>query len=518
MASTSYSIVELFPEREKSKCGYCKSPNTNCSNGMWAHSLTVQDYQGLIDRGWRRSGLYCYKPVLDKTCCPMYTIKCEALHFKITKSQKKILKKMTKFLRNELNKDDVMDTNEDRRGAIDVNIGQIPSQAKQHMNARRNAAKMNVSSVDNEVNDRLRFNGSVEATKNSGSKSPQSNSESITSVSSRVQDERIVPQSTKTLDDNSPRVPCKKAKLLRIERKQKKLLAQGKTAKEIEAIFKERKQQSSVKSLDELFDEMYSGTNKLEMKLVRVMSAEFFDTIEHSANLYKKYQMAVHGDSPEECNHESFFNYLGKSPLEHWMPDDGPPKGYGSFHEQYWLNNELIAVGVIDILPLCISSVYFFYDPAYSYLSLGTFSSLREVYLTRLLNTVASDLKYYYMGFYIHTCPKMRYKARMEPSKLLCPETYKWFDIEPCLLKLNKEKYSRLNDDIDAIDEDGIVDINKIFVLYKGVAMPYKIYKVQVKRKITRKEEEDVKHYATLVGMKRAQSLLLYRAERASKS
>lgn len=22
--------------------------------GMWAHSLTVQDYQDLIDRGWRR--------------------------------------------------------------------------------------------------------------------------------------------------------------------------------------------------------------------------------------------------------------------------------------------------------------------------------------------------------------------------------------------------------------------------------------------------------------------------------
>lgn len=42
---------------------------------MWAHSLTVQDYQALIDRGWRRSGSYCYKPLNDETCCPMYTIK-----------------------------------------------------------------------------------------------------------------------------------------------------------------------------------------------------------------------------------------------------------------------------------------------------------------------------------------------------------------------------------------------------------------------------------------------------------
>ncbi|CAH1977898.1 unnamed protein product [Acanthoscelides obtectus] len=43
--------------------------------GMWADTLTVEDYQNLIDRGWRRSGKYCYKPTMDETCCPQYTIK-----------------------------------------------------------------------------------------------------------------------------------------------------------------------------------------------------------------------------------------------------------------------------------------------------------------------------------------------------------------------------------------------------------------------------------------------------------
>jgi len=38
--------------------------------------MTVQDYQDLIDRGWRRSGKYCYKPTVHVTCCPMYTIRC----------------------------------------------------------------------------------------------------------------------------------------------------------------------------------------------------------------------------------------------------------------------------------------------------------------------------------------------------------------------------------------------------------------------------------------------------------
>lgn len=96
------------------------------------------------------------------------------------------------------------------------------------------------------------------------------------------------------------------------------------------------------------------------------------------------------------------------------------------------------------------------------------FSSLREVYLTRQLNKVASDLKYYYMGFYIHTCPKMRYKAKMRPSKLLCPETYVWCDIESCLTKLDNAKYNRLNDDLDAIDEDSVIDIGEVYIFLRN--------------------------------------------------
>lgn len=67
----------------------------------------------------------------------------------------------------------------------------------------------------------------------------------------------------------------------------------------------------------------------------------------------------------------------GRFCLQNEKPWDGPEMGYGSFHQQYWLDDKLIAVGVIDILPGCVSSVYFFYDPDYSFLSLGTYGSLR---------------------------------------------------------------------------------------------------------------------------------------------
>ncbi|KAI4890740.1 hypothetical protein NFI96_002634 [Prochilodus magdalenae] len=74
--------------------------DTLCSQRccMWSHAMTVQDYQDLIDRGWRRSGKYVYKPVMNKTCCPQYTIRCRALDFQPSKTHKKILKKMNKFL------------------------------------------------------------------------------------------------------------------------------------------------------------------------------------------------------------------------------------------------------------------------------------------------------------------------------------------------------------------------------------------------------------------------------------
>ena len=34
-----------------------------------------QVYQEMMNRGWRRSGTYLYKPDLRRSCCPQYTIR-----------------------------------------------------------------------------------------------------------------------------------------------------------------------------------------------------------------------------------------------------------------------------------------------------------------------------------------------------------------------------------------------------------------------------------------------------------
>ncbi|KAJ3347011.1 Arginyl-tRNA--protein transferase 1 [Entophlyctis luteolus] len=82
-----------------SSCGYCHGAgDESYSTGMWAYRLTPQVYQILIDRGWRRSGQYLYKPLISKSCCPAYTIRLDSHKFSPTSGNKKVIKKMKKFL------------------------------------------------------------------------------------------------------------------------------------------------------------------------------------------------------------------------------------------------------------------------------------------------------------------------------------------------------------------------------------------------------------------------------------
>ncbi|MFS8013070.1 putative arginyltransferase [Helianthus anomalus] len=88
------SVIDDYG-RLKSSCGYCKSrSNTSIAHGLWARSLTVHDYQALLDRGWRRSGCILYKPEMEKTCCPSYTIRLKASDFVPSKEQARVAKRM----------------------------------------------------------------------------------------------------------------------------------------------------------------------------------------------------------------------------------------------------------------------------------------------------------------------------------------------------------------------------------------------------------------------------------------
>jgi arginyl-tRNA---protein transferase len=44
---------------------------------------------------------------------------------------------------------------------------------------------------------------------------------------------------------------------------------------------------------------------------------------------------------------------------------------------KYYLNSQLIAVGVVDIMPEGLSLVHFFYDPSFKKLSMGFIGNIK---------------------------------------------------------------------------------------------------------------------------------------------
>jgi hypothetical protein len=76
--------------------------------------------------------------------------------------------------------------------------------------------------------------------------------------------------------------------------------------------------------------------------------------------------------------------------------------------------------------PVCvlksINSVYLIYDPTHEALLLGNLSAMEEANLAKEIAAAgAPGMQFLYMGFYIHTCQKMKYKGQYIPSFLLDP-------------------------------------------------------------------------------------------------
>ncbi|KAG8899964.1 Arginyl-tRNA--protein transferase 1 [Tulasnella sp. 403] len=158
------------------------------------------------------------------------------------------------------------------------------------------------------------------------------------------------------------------------------------------------------------------------------VTLEFSAYSQEKFDLFCKYQDVIHNE-PEK-QEDGFARFLCVSPIPGnldipYTSPDVPqhlPKKYGSYHQMYRLDGELIAMGVIDILPNCVSSVYLMYDPTWEAYSLGKLSALTEIALAQeMAQYGAPGMAYTYMGFYVHVCPKMRYKGDYGPSYLLDP-------------------------------------------------------------------------------------------------
>lgn len=469
-------VVEVG--RRRNSCGYCKSGGpTSISHGLWARSLTVDDYQALLDRGWRRSGCFLYKPEMEKTCCPSYTIRLKANDFVPSKEQRRVLNRMQRFLDGTLDKssDEFMDAT-DTSGNSEITTssqnqslaatksltGNLEEKYKTeplipHLESQiDNAVHVCIGSGDlssdfqfpkasvkkvapakrklsTEGSEDLLFTSSISfqiaATLRRQRKGVEHGKSSQLGAGERGQAADTPKVIAATLATHLNSLAESLGLLVRACNGHINFYSSERRVDKdaIVSSHNELKQFSSGSCNKQSFSSTVHENHELKKRKFEVrLKRSSFDPEEYS--LYRRYQIRVHNDSPDEVAESSYRRFLVDTPII-FVPPSGdltvPACGFGSFHQQYLIDGRLVAVGVIDILPKCLSSKYLFWDPDLAFLSLGKYSALQEIRWVTQNQVHCPSLQYYYLGYYIHSCNKMRYKAAYRPSELLCPLRYK---------------------------------------------------------------------------------------------
>ncbi|KAK9159052.1 hypothetical protein Scep_005626 [Stephania cephalantha] len=465
--------------RRRSSCGYCRSSGrTSVAHGLWAHSITADDYQDLLDRGWRRSGVFLYKPEMERTCCPSYTIRLKACDFIPSKEQTRVTKKMQRFLEG------VFDDKKSKPLAGEPsNSSSAVKEITRLSDERSKEEDLHILSqqLDNVVHTWATISEippGVQLPKASikrithNKRKLISGSEGLLytcSISFQIaanikrsverNESRTMRPSTDSVEltsEISPNVIAEKLAGLLNQHAgfaglvisplnghlnfycDPKLLPSGKKA-EVPVGADGSKHNHMVNNSKH----PHKKRRRLEIHLKR----SSFDPEEY--DLYRRYQIRVHNDAPDQVSESSYRRFLVDTPIVFVPPrGDGtvPSCGFGSFHQQYVIDGKLVAVGVVDILPRCLSSKYLFWDPDLASLSLGKYTALQEIGWVKENQAHCSSLQYYYLGYYIHSCSKMRYKAAYRPSELLCPKRYQWVNFDIARPLLDKKPYVVLSD------------------------------------------------------------------------
>ncbi|KAF3933318.1 hypothetical protein ABW19_dt0201447 [Dactylella cylindrospora] len=202
--------------------------------------------------------------------------------------------------------------------------------------------------------------------------------------------------------------------------------------------------------------------HKLEIKL------EPNNFTQEKYELFEHYQVEVHKDT--DVTKTGFKRFLCTNPFKPRFSVDEQGRKLGAYHQCYYLDGKLVAIAVLDLLPDCVSGVYFMYHKDIEKWCPGKLSALRETALA-----VEGGYKYYYMGYYIHSCPKMRYKCEYGPAQVLDAESYEWYpfdkefraklDVTP-YVALSREKRIAAGEPVDDEDDEDDDKMNRSFTVF----------------------------------------------------
>lgn len=196
-------------------------------------------------------------------------------------------------------------------------------------------------------------------------------------------------------------------------------------------IHRQKKQANSVFDLCRTVHESETQNTKSELETDHTFSVtlEPDSFTEEKYKLFQDYQHNVHHESLKEITRNGFKRFLCDSPLQ--RDTDDPDKQLGSYHQCYRLDGRLIAMSVLDLLPHAVSGVYFIYHHDFEKWSMGKLSALREAALAE-----EAGYDFYYMGYYIHNCAKMKYKGTYKQQYVLDYKTLGWDPLNDAMRQL----------------------------------------------------------------------------------
>uniref|UniRef100_A0A914NAY0 Arginyltransferase n=1 Tax=Meloidogyne incognita TaxID=6306 RepID=A0A914NAY0_MELIC len=281
MSSNDLSIVRYVGINECNHCGYCESTkrakakigessteshedeSTNRYNsntfGLFACFLSLNSFNLLLDLGWSlwayRLTVRAYQNLVDRGWRRLDVNK-----FRLSRTQKRVLSAMKNYLKNDIKPKEKAVVNMESYGSLNKKEGQT--------NGEKNA------------------------------KNEEKHKKKEISTTERLP----------------------KKKFLRRLKAEERLKARG---IDLEKYKKERaeKEAARVRTLQSYFDYLKDEKigkewkHRLEIKLVGQPSPELDADFDEEFELFKRYQVEIHKDDPDELSTSSFTRFLASSPL-----------------------------------------------------------------------------------------------------------------------------------------------------------------------------------------------------------
>lgn len=174
--------------------------------------------------------------------------------------------------------------------------------------------------------------------------------------------------------------------------------------------------------------------------------------VQEAYDLYNSYHLAKH-EKPRKSQY-SYCEHVVNGPMCNQSINGFD---YGTYHQLYRIDGKLVAVGVIDIVPNGVVSIYMWYDMSkeISKLSFGTYSALKEIEFAQKLSQTNPNIKYYYMQGWNGNNHKLAYKANYEPEEFYSPCTVRgWVSSLEGVAKSQEEFRKLKGKEQEQVDSD----------------------------------------------------------------